>query len=382
MSTRQKSSLVLLVLVFFTNCISQDFTLHKQNLVKLFTLEPGTSSFMGYVIVKTGVYRSYLGLANEKDPFTGSALFLAKMNNEGDFDFKRYKIHAPYEFTEGFEKCFSNGSYIIILAGMWPGRKAIIGIYDIEKTTLDKKIVLKDHLFSSVVGAFDQNDNFHISIEQGRQYIKLKKQDNSYIVDTDKDLSGENYHPTNMIINGKPYSSSISSSSMICWKNKLITIYYMMTDDPNSRRNIINYDKIGVQVLNLHNYVYEEFKVYNIIDIASEQINDVEYPKITFYKPGLSQKPIVFVGGKKNDRNHLYKIELDDILQPTLRLQKKSLQYKTAIKNIDFPKDVFWDFAIAHKPNVQYGIKSAIFNVIGFEKKKDKSMAYYYKRIE
>ena len=329
------------------------------------------------------IYYAYSALEpeNVERLYAHRSLFLAKINTNGNVEFDRLKVFDQYDFNEGFEKCYSNNNYIIILAGLQL-RGAVIGIYNIDDNKINVINIGKIRFFD-VTGAFDRQGDFHIICDHNSRYLKLEKGKN-YQVSINNKIEESLGTAFKDIFCGENKCSVLPSQQSMIWNNKFVTIYYISTfvkrGDP-IRKGMDGFldlkDKIGIQTFNIDNYKIDDFRIISIKESAIEKIENVIYPEIKIYQPNFDDFPIIYLGGQEQEKNYLYKIPLNRDFKPE---QNKNIKIKNYMNKIPDLKLTIYDFAVTPKlVNGKFYPRSQYFHFIGYDRDSD---SYYYNRID
>jgi len=337
--------------------------------------------------VNNNFFFAYSDKAFINNPYTHQNLFFAHLNAKGEIISDREIIYDHYEFSEGFEFCYSNNEEVKILAGLQgtilPTETGIIGTYNIGEQKFDVQTI-KNIVFAGIQGAYDREGNFHI-IEGGvRRYVKMNGNAiliNKYLLDdnyaTPTILS---YNRTTEKLRTKNLHIKGGHGQTFYYDNKLYFFYYILdieNPENNRLRKIVNnYNKIGIHVFNLDDYQFEELRIYNIDEIAAEKITGITYPEIKLMPEFGDDPPVIYVGGEEQNENYLYKINLDADFNP---IPAKGRNVMQPVLTESFPEDVNWDFTFVRK---QKSMTPEKFYFIGIGSGKSKGYYYFSKDFD
>lgn len=383
---KKTTFIIILTILFYQKICSANIYTRIEMVVNYILNLPGLHEFYSNSLVITPNGEIFCVYSADEPPnidhgLTHISLFLAKFDSSGNVIFNRLKLVEWINFGE-CSGCYIKDSYLIILAGIQDAGGAIINIYDLNKDKL-KLLKIDNIIFEDVSGAFDVEGNFNISVFNGQRYIKLEKEKDGFKIGINKIFSINEIKSQSVIFSDNEKYSTSSYPVTIVYKNKLVNIYYadsFVKGCSIYRKGedgfINNYDKIGFQILNLDNYTYEDTKIYDIDKIAYEKVEDVEFLDPKIYQPDPNQIPEILTGGKYNGKDYLYRIKLDENLNPIKHSVQKSNKIKKIKKTDLFPNNLLWYFSV--EPvwvNKVYDRTKRKYKFVGYDSEGDN---YYY----
>ncbi|MBN1780856.1 hypothetical protein JW948_07015 [bacterium] len=301
-------------------------------------------------------------------------LYMTILDPNGIVSAEKIGLLDNYVVHHGFESVFTEGDYVIVLAGFQflGGR---ICIYN-KKTQRIDILSIDDNNFSDITAGFDQLSNFHVLYQGGRKYIRLERTGAAYQIAFQFSIPETDYIAPN-ILNEEYLSFSHTSYVHVKSDTNYMTCFYYMTT-PGEQNNIsfVNrFDRLGVRIFNLHTLRFERMQMYSLEEIAEEMVEDVLYPKMNTLEDPQSKAFILFAGGKKSGKDVLYKIMFDPYIKPQRHMQKSVVRRPQLVEHIS--KENFFDVYIGRRDidreNAQPGL---IFSFIGFDKKNDKYLVH------
>lgn len=367
---KKSPSILLFLILLLTSASFSQTSPNMENIVAYFDQFRLSAGFNNYVITEKGE----IFIAHEKD----ESLLLDHLDSVGNILFRDLKILDEYYFTQGYQKCYTNGSEVKIVAS-FIHRGGIVITYNIATQKLEV-VNLKNTVFGDVSCAYDEEEgNFHIfSRYHGRlDYLKFN---GSWLVLTHEINTEEELQSLNINWDTQLYLKA-NQPEMFYWHNQLVFIHYMETierasSDPGNWTTRNYYDKIGIHILHLNDYTFDDLHIFDLEDIAVEKIENINFPKIKILSSGeMDKRPIIYIGGKSDGKDCLYKLVLDETFTPILTPQKQII---SAISTETFPEKATWDFMI----DIETIPGSAVFHFIGFEEDSTGKISRYYYHTE